>query len=456
MNCEIALRNRTPASGGGTRGDSIESFLHQWAEKCPTKPAVICDENTLTYGQLWQQVTERSKEYQKAEGSAVLIRNTQSIDFLIRYFATHLAGKAAVPVEEDCTPDRLSTIQHQVNACTIPVGVADILYTTGTTGQQKGIMISHKAVIADAENLISAMQFTEELLFVISGPLNHIGSLSKVWPTIMVGATLCITTGMKDMNSFLGAFRLPYHRVATFLVPSSIRMLLKFARRELVALADRIDFVETGAAPMPQADMEALCQILPRTRLYNTYASTETGIICTHNYNSDYCKAGCLGRPMKHSGIFITEEGRVACQGDTLMEGYVGDDELTLSVMQGGYIITADCGRIDEAGRLHLTGRMGDIINIGGYKVNPVEVEDAALACPYVADCICAAALHPVMGTVLKLYVVPKDGVELNKKELAAYLVRRLERYKVPGLFSITDHIERTYNGKLNRKFYNQ
>lgn len=432
----------------------IEDYLNLWAEENPTKPAVICDGETLTYGQLWQKVVERSKEYKQTEGLAVFIRSTQTIDFLTSYFAAHLVGKAIIPLEEDCSEAKFNIIQQQVNACTIPVDVADILYTTGTTGQQKGIMISHKAIIADAENLISAMQFTKDLLFVISGPLNHIGSLSKIWPTIMVGATLCITSGMKDMNRFLQALSLPYPKIAAFLVPTSIRMLLQFARKEFSGIANKIDFIETGAAPMSQSDMEALCQVLPHTRLYNTYASTETGIICTHNYNSDYCVAGCLGRPMRHSSVFITPEGNVACKGDTLMVGYVGDEELTRKVLQNGTLFTSDCGRIDQQGRLHLTGRTGDIINIGGYKVNPIEVEDATLSYPAIADCICAPSPHPVLGTVLRLYVVPKNDTVINKKELAAHLTQKLEHYKVPQLFSIVDHIERTYNGKLNRKFY--
>ena len=432
----------------------IEDYLNLWAEKSPTKPAVICDGETITYGQLWQQVTERSREYLQADDRTMIIRSTQSIDFLISYFASHFAGKAIVPLEEDCSEAKFNVIQQEIDACVIPANVSDILYTTGTTGHQKGIMMSHKAIIADAENLIHAMQFSKELLFIISGPLNHIGSLSKIWPTIMVGATLCITPGMKDMNQFLSAFQLPYNKIATFLVPSSIRMLLQFAKKEITQFSDKIDFIETGAAPMAQSDMEALCRLLPHTRLYNTYASTETGIICTHNYNSDYCIAGCLGQPMKHSDVFITSDGNVACKGDTLMEGYVGDEELTRKVLRDSTLYTADCGRIDEQGRLHLTGRQGDVINIGGYKVNPIEVEDAALGFSAVADCLCAASPHPVLGMVLKLYVVPKNGYEINKKELAAYLMQKLERYQVPQLYSIVEDIERTYNGKLNRKYY--
>lgn len=432
----------------------LEDYLRGWAESCPSKVAIICGEETVTYHELWEQVTHRSLEYKQQEGYAVVIRSSQNIEFLVTYFACHLAGKAIVPLESDCTDAKLNTIQQEINTCQIPSNVADILYTTGTTGKQKGIMISHKAIVANAENLLSAMHFTSDLLFVISGPLNHIGSLSKIWPTIIAGATLNITAGMKDMNAFLRAFQLPYHKVATFLVPSSIRMLLQFAKKDLTALSEKIDFIETGAAPMTQADMEALCRLLPHTRLYNTYASTETGIICTHNYNSDYCMAGCLGKPMKHSSIFITTEGNVACKGDTLMEGYVGDDASTQSVLHDEALFTSDQGKIDAEGRLHLTGRSGDIINIGGYKVNPVEVEDAALSFPAVADCICTASPHPVIGTVLKLYVVPKDGKELNKKALFTHLEQKLEHHQVPQLYTIVDHIERTYNGKLNRIFY--
>ena len=432
----------------------LEDHLRYWAESCPTKVAVICGEETVTYHELWEQVTHCSLEYKLQEGNALVIRSSQTIDFLVTCFACHLAGKAFVPLEADCTDVKLNTIQKEINAFQIPSNVADILYTTGTTGRQKGIMISHKAIVANAENLLSAMLFTSDLLFVISGPLNHIGSLSKIWPTIIVGGTLNITAGMKDMNAFLCAFQLTYDKVATFLVPSSIRMLLQFAKKELTALSEKIDFIETGAAPMTQADMEELCRLLPHTRLYNTYASTETGIICTHNYNSDYCMAGCLGKPMRHSSIFITTEGNVACKGDTLMEGYVGDDALTQSVLHDEALFTSDQGRIDAEGRLHLTGRSGDIINIGGYKVNPVEVENAALSFPAVADCICTASPHPVLGTVLKLYVVPKDGKELNKKVLFTHLQKKLEHHQVPQLYTIVDNIERTYNGKLNRKFY--
>lgn len=124
------------------------------------------------------------------------------------------------------------------------------------------------------------------------------------------------------MEAFFAAIRAADGRVVTFLVPASIRLLMTFAADALTEVADRIEFVETGAAPIMQPDMEQLCRLLPHARLFNTYASTETGIIATHNFNADHCQPGLLGRPMCHSHLHINADGRVVCSGDTLMMGY--------------------------------------------------------------------------------------------------------------------------------------
>jgi acyl-CoA synthetase (AMP-forming)/AMP-acid ligase II len=242
--------------------------------------------------------------------------------------------------------------------------------------------------------------------------------------------------------------------MATFLVPASIRMLIQFSSEQLAKVADKMDFIETGAAAIAQADMEKLCELLPKTRLYNTYASTETGIIATYNYNHGKCIAGCLGRPMKHSRLLITEGGLIACQGDTLMSGYVGDPERTATILRDHTVYTSDIGIIDEEGQLHLKGREDDVINVGGFKVAPTEVEDAAMAFDKLKDCICISTDHPITGRALKLLVVMNDGELLNKRQLALHLKERLEPYKVPMLYEQVEKVARTFNGKLDRKAY--
>ena len=432
----------------------LEDYLEQDARLYPDKTAIVCGAETCSYLQLYERCLARSAHYADRRGQVVLFRASPTIGFVVDYFAIHIAGAVAAPMEKDTPQEIIDELEQKLNSATVPEGIADVLYTTGTTGRSKGVMISHRTIVADAENLIAGQLFSHELVFIINGPLNHIGSLSKIYPVIMLGATLYIIDGMRDMNAFFGALDYPATKMATFFVPASVRMLMQFSAERLASYAEKIDFIECGGAPLPHSDMQELCRLLPKTRLYNTYASTETGIISTYNYNDGECIAGCLGKTMPHSRIIITPEGRISCQGDTLMSGYIGEPELTATVLRGETVFMSDLGRLDEQGRLHIGGRQDDVINIGGYKVAPTEVEDAALLLPEVKDCICISAAHPVTGHALKLLVVMADGSQLNKRHIALHLKGRLEIYKVPMLYEQVDRVERTYNGKLNRKFY--
>ena len=437
--------------------NSIEEYLFKDAELFPDRTAIICGGESVSYSELLARVVRRAEELRQFRNHVVPFRTSQSIDFLVEYFAIHLAGAVAAPLEKNMPSDRYEELSSFLSVRSIPEPeIADILFTTGTTGKPKGVMISHGAIVANGENLVESQGFSHDLVFVVCGPLNHIGSLSKVYPVIMQGATLCILEGLKDMDAFFRTFELPYDRFATFLVPASIRMLLRFCSASLMKIADRLEFVETGAAPMYQSDMEELCRFLPHTRLYNTYASTETGIISTFNYNAGECIASCLGTGMKNSGFRICEDSTISCFGKTLMSGYFGDDELSASVMSGNEIHTADFGRCDSRGRLHIIGRKDDIINLGGFKLSPVEIENAALSAPGIIDCICTEVPDIIAGSALKLLVVVEKDFEFSPRKLAAFLKTRLEPYKVPLKYAQVDKIERTFNGKLNRTFYKE
>ena len=433
----------------------LEDYIEQHARLCPHKMAIVFGEEKYSYAELWDRISLRMEEMKHINrGQICCLRAVTSIDFLISYFALHKVGGVAVPLEKTLPDETYKIISEKICSYKVPEGSADILYTTGTTGKSKGVIISHRTILADAENLIDGQGFSRDLAFVINGPLNHIGSLSKIYPVIMLGGTVILVDGLKDINKFFEAFNYPAAKMATFLVPASIRMLIQFSSEKIKALAEKMEFIETGAAAISQSDMLELCRLLPHTRLYNTYASTETGIICTYNYNDGKCVSGCLGKPMKHSSITISDKGKIICYGDTLMSGYVDDPEMTASILRDGAIFTSDVGKIDENGMLHLIGREGDVINVGGFKVAPTEVEDAALAFPDVEDCVCVPVDHKITGKALKLLVVMKCEKKLDGRELALFLKSRLETYKVPLLYSQIEHVERTFNGKINRKYY--
>ncbi len=426
----------------------LEEHLRHHATHSRDKTAVICGGETCTYGQLFDRTRRRAADFRK--GEAVVFRTTQDIDFLVTYFAAHIADAVAVPLGADVSDGELNRVAEELKGCALPPDTADVLFTTGTTGDAKGVAIGYGAIVANAENLIDAQHYTEDLTFIICGPLNHIGSLSKVWPIILLGGTLYILDGMKDMNAFYSALDRSCPKLASFLVPTSIRMLLRFGAGRLAEYADKIDFIETGAAPLARTDILELCRQLPKSRLYNTYASTETGIISTYNFNDGLCMEGCVGKVMKHSSVSVDGDGTIVCGGATLMSGYVAGD----CGLMDGKVVTRDLGAFDENGMLHLLGRNDDIINIGGFKVAPTEVENAALAMDGIVDCICTAVDHPISGKALKLLFVPSEGVTVRNTDIAEFLKSRLETFKVPSLYECVSEISRTFNGKLDRKAY--
>ena len=413
-------------------------YVAKVVERYPDDIAVICHGERLTYAQLWEAAeTEalRLRDIEHIQAGQYFVQTcTQDIAFVVRFLALHLIGAQS-----------------------------DILYTTGSTGKPKAVLLSDEGMIANGENLIDAMGFHHGLTFVICGPLDHFGPWSKMLPVFMTGGTLHILDGLKDLDALFDALRpasFDQEKAysATFLVPSAIRMLLQFSRERLAKLADCIEFIETGAAPMATSDMQQLHEVLPQTRLYNTYASTETGIVCTNPYHlSQSIMQGCVGPAMKHSEVVIGPEGEICVSGPMLMAGYLNEDAEGNMQLEpvGKTFQTTDLGYLDAEGRLFLTGRSSEFINVGGLKLSPIEVEDAAMGFKGILDCLCIPVSHPVMGQVPKLLVVLQEGYSLNKKELARYLKEKLtETWKVPINYEAVEEIRKMPNGKKNRKSY--
>lgn len=436
---------------------TLEESIYHHSLIAPNKVAAVCKNESITYSELWKSIiscAETLKSENVLPNRPYVFRSLQDINFVIKYCAIHYIGAIAVPLESNVNDENFNQIYNEVNSCEFAEDIVDILYTTGTTGKSKGVMLSETALVSCADNFIADLGFTSDLLFIISGPLSHIASLFKMHPVLTVGGTICILDGLKDINAFFDVFDLPFKKFATFLVPASIRLIMQFSYERLCSLADKIDFIETGAAPITQYDMKMLSEALPHSRLYNTLGGTEIGAVCTYNFNDGKYMEGCIGRPMKNSIVEVTENGNIIVSGPTIMSGYVADKENTERVLKEGKIHGSDLGYIDENGLIHLKGRLGDVINVGGFKIDPTEVENAASSHPMVKDCICISATHPVIGTVLKLLIVLTEGYILDKKSIAVHIKSKLDSHKVPTYYEATDTIKRTFNGKLDRKYY--
>lgn len=485
---------------------SIVEYVSHYAEETPNKPAVIVNEIETSYQSLYSMVQGYASFLRKnglEKGDVVVAKASQTLTYVVMYLGVHLAGGVITSVEKKMPLEGIANVVRAVNAkivicddssilqyCDVlyldsadvleyaantqkmelsfpdESDSADILFTTGTTGASKGVELSHRALIATAENLIYGCGYRKDTVIIVPGPMNHANPIRKLFTTLVNGSTIYILDGMTVLKSFFTALAYPKGSIACCLPPSAIRMIFQISQDEIGKYADRIDFIESASAPLPEPDKLRLCKLLPNTRLYNNYGSSESASVCMYDYNKYPGKKGCVGKAMPNSKIFIVNDkkeemqsskenmGLLACKGDVNMKGYVNDPDLTKEVLIDGVVYTNDIGYIDDEGFIYVTGRKGDVINVGGLKVAPAEVEEAALSIDGIEDCICLPMDHPVSGQAVKLLVVMRDGAEFDPKRFSDILKTKLDSHKVPTKYEQTDKIARTYNGKLDRKFY--
>ena len=324
-------------------------------------------------------------------------------------------------------------------------------------------MITNGNNIALAENVMYGVEMKEDNVELIPSPLNHSHALRRYYGNMLCKASVVISSGV--MNLF-GFFRLieKYGVNSIDLVPTALSILLKLSKNKLGEYKDTLRYIELGAAPLMQADKDRLKALLPRTRLYNFYGSTESGCIAIYNFNDSKDKSGCIGKPTFNAKIFAVDEkrrevktsrektGLLASFGKMNMQGYWKDEEETAAALCDGVVYTNDEIYFDEDGDIILLGRRGDVINVAGNKVSPDEIENAAKKIDGVADCGCVPAEDELKGSVPKLFVEMKPGAAFDPVFIRESLAKALEPYKVPKYIVQIDKIPRTFNGKLIRR----
>ena len=484
----------------------VVECVYDHALATPEKIAVICSGVETSYGQLFRLVRGYScflKNEGVKKGDIIVTKASQNLDYAVIYLGIHLCGGVVASLERNVADEGFLKVVNKLSASfmltdsiypEIP-GVktiqrkdalekaaawadreeatlvfpqledsADILFTTGTTGESKGVELSHRALAATAENLIYGCGYKKDTVMILPGPLNHANAIRKLFTSMINGSTLYILNGMMSIKRFFDALDRPGGSTACCLPPAAIRTIFQTTKDKLGEYVDKIDFIESATAPLPEPDKLKLCSLLPNTRLYNNYGSSESASVCMYDYNANPGLTGCIGKAMPNSQILVVDDerkvmqssqqnmGLIACKGDVNMKGYVNDPEATAQVLVDGIVYTNDIGYIDENGFIYISGRKGDVINVGGLKVAPTEVESAALAFEGMDDCICIGVDDPISGKALKLLVVMAE--EMDVRALRSFLMGKLENYKVPMQYEQVDKVARTFNGKLDRKAY--
>jgi len=492
--------------------ETIINVISGYAENRPDKQALISENDILTYSEFWNEIRCCAAYLQDLglkKNRNVLIKTQQSPNYLICYYAVMLAGGVPAVAEKNTPDDSLRQIADKLDAemiisdseSVMETGITRIfaninslrshaqsrsddsrefeipedddtqmiMFTTGTTGLSKGVQISYRGMRASEKKIMSFLHietYSENGLFVTPTPLNHAKGIWETESMLRAGGSIYIVNGLMDISKYFKALDYPCEKLLLSLVPANLRLLTMIAPDELSSRADKIGAIKLGTAPFLEDDKKRITELLPNTEIHNAYGSSEGGILCNLECSKNPGKAFCIGKPVLDTEVIVVDDernpissskekmGKLAFRSGSSMIGYYNEPDLTASVFENGILYTNDFGYVDEEGYVFICGRADDVINVGGYKISPDEVESAVYSHPGVQDCICIESRDKVTNKSLKLLIVMKDQKDLDVREFKRSLAKKLEPYKIPKMIEQVNEIARTYNGKLNRKAY--
>ena len=483
---------------------SIARMIQQKAAEHPEKIAIYVGDEKCSYETLARN-NRKAALYLSRKGinadQRVVVEADHILDYVYFWYGIQLLGATFVPVEKSTPSNRIREIAAELDAAAVvtlvpredyadawnlremmphilatedafeapevdPDWLSEILFTTGTTGKSKGVMVSYANQVNIALAGIETTNIQPDNVWLIPTPMNHAAGLRKVHIAMAVGSTVSLLEGFKNFKQYFKT--IDDHKVTSlYLPPSAIHLLLAIASKNLAALAGQLRFIYSSSAAYPETDKEKMRKLLPNVHMYNCFGGSEVGVACTDEFcvsgGSQY--AGSVGKPNSLCQIVILDDdlneitdsspekfGLIGIRSKSVTKGYWNEPEQTAKAFRDGMLIMSDLGYFAPNGELILVGRSNDTINLGGLKIAPMEVEELVMR----ADCVDECLLIPVTkgGSVsaLKLLVVLKEGMTLDEGAIRKLITDNLEPYKLPKQITVIDEIIRTFNGKVNRK----
>lgn len=330
---------------------------------------------------------------------------------------------------------------------------AVILYTSGTTGLPKGAVLSHGNVLGNVRACVQAFGLVPEDRVLLCLPAFHcFGQNAVLNPCFEAGATLVLKPRF-ELETVLNSIEAEGITVF-FGVPTLYRILYEEAAPGRLSSIRR--YVSAAAGLPPELGRQWRSRF--GLAVNQGYGLTEACLAC---FNPDP-DSDSVGLPLPGVALKVVdpgglelpagEPGELAIQGPSVMQGYWKRPEATLEVLREGWLHTGDIGRIDEAGRVYLVDRLKDLVNVGGMKVTPAEVEQVLALHPAVAEAAVYGVADALLGEQVRASVVLRPEWTADAAELTAFCRERLAEFKLPGAIDFVAALPKSGTGKILKR----
>jgi oxalate---CoA ligase len=341
-----------------------------------------------------------------------------------------------------------------------PIDVALVLHTSGTTSRPKMVPLTHGNICNSAQNIRAVLKLTPADCCLSVMPLFHVhGLIGALLSTISAGASIFCTPGfyaprffdwMKECN--------PTWYTA---VPTMHQAILARSKNNLDVIShSKLRFIRSSSSALPPQVMTALEKTF-NVPVIESYGMTEA----SHQMSSNPLppnkrQAGSVGLPagpeieiMDAEGNLLPHDeiGEVVIRGPTIMRGYDNNPDANATAFVKGWFRTGDQGYLDQEGFLTLTGRLKEIINRGGEKISPREIDEVLLGHPCVAQAIAFGLPHPKLGEDIAAAIVLREGTSATEWEIQQFVARRLADHKIPRKIVFLKEIPKGPTGKIQR-----
>nr|XP_043614291.1 probable CoA ligase CCL9 [Erigeron canadensis] len=361
------------------------------------------------------------------------------------------------------TDSELTSSEPVENIVNDPSDVALFLHTSGTTSRPKGVPLTQRNLYSSVNNIKSVYKLTEFDSTVIVLPLFHVhGLLAGLLSSLGAGAAVTLPAAGRFSATTFWLDMIKYNATWYTAVPTIHQIILDRHLAKPEPVYPKLRFIRSCSASLAPSILARLEEAFGAPVL-EAYAMTEaTHLMCSNPLPEDGPHIpGSVGKPVGQEMAILDESGveqkagangEVCIRGPNVTSGYKNNPEANKAAFLFGWFHTGDIGFFDSDGYLHLVGRIKELINRGGEKISPIEVDAVLLSHPDVAQAVCFGVPDEKYGEEINCAVIPREGSNLDEEEVSRFCKKNLAAFKVPKKVFITDSVPKTATGKIQRR----